>query len=457
MTILHYLGALLVLLFIAGLGVYSGSRVRSAGDFTAGGKKAGTGIVAGAVIGTLVGGASTIGTAQLAFNYGFSAWWFTLGGGGACLILACLYAKPLYESGVVTMPQMLSREYGRNAATTATVLTSLGSFLSIVSQVLSSIALITSVSSLPASLAAALTFALMLAYVLFGGLWGAGLVGLAKITLLYLSVGICGIIAVSLQGGISAFVAVLPAEQYFSLIARGLAVDVGAGLSMILGVITTQAYIQSIIAARSLRHAKAGLFVSAFLIPLIGIAGIVVGLYMKLHFPAIDPASALPLFVLTFLPPFIAGMVLGTLLVAVVGTAAGVALGLAAMFCSDIYRAYCNPSANDKTLLLTSRIALACILAAAALVTLGNLGTLILGWSFMSMGLRGAVAFGILTTAIFAPGRIPSSYAIWSMLIGPVCILAGKPLISGNVDPLFFGLMGSLAALCLGGFTKHRR
>ena len=32
-------------------------------------------------MGTLVGGSSTIGTAQLAFDYGISAWWFTLGGG----------------------------------------------------------------------------------------------------------------------------------------------------------------------------------------------------------------------------------------------------------------------------------------------------------------------------------------------------------------------------------------
>ena len=455
MTALHYLGALLVLVFITGLGMYSGSRVRSAADFVDGGKRAGAGIVAGAVIGTLVGGASTIGTAQLAFNYGFSAWWFTLGGGVACFILACLYAKPLHESGVSTMPQMISREYGRNAATAATVLTSLGSFLSIVSQVLSSIALITSVSALPSFLAVALTFILMLAYVLFGGLWGAGLVGVAKTVLLSLSAGICGVMAVSFQGGISALTAALPAERYFSLIARGPAVDMGAGLSLILGVITTQAYIQAVIAARSLRLAKVGLCISAALIPLIGIAGIAVGLYMKLHFPAIDPAGALPLFVLTFLPPLYAGMVLAILLVTVVGTAAGVALGLSAMLCSDIYRVYCNPAADSKALLTVSRIALACILAAAALVTLGNLGSLILGWSFMSMGLRGAVAFGILTAAVFAPGRIPRAYAVWSMLVGPACIIAGKPFISGDVDPLFFGVTGSLAVLVIGGLAAH--
>jgi SSS family solute:Na+ symporter len=261
--------------------------------------------------------------------------------------------------------------------------------------------------------------------------------------------------AISLQGGIAALTAALPAERYFSLIARGPAVDMGAGLSLILGVITTQAYIQAVIAARSLRLAKVGLFISAALIPVIGIAGIAVGLYMKLHFPAINPASALPLFILTFLPPLYAGMVLAILLVTVVGTAAGVALGLSTMFCSDIYRVYYNLAADSKTLLTVSRVALACALTAAALVALGNLGSLILGWSFMSMGLRGAVAFGILTSAIFAPGRIPRAYAMWSMVIGPACIIAGKPFISGDVDPLLFGVSGSLAILIIGGLAAH--
>lgn len=80
MTVQHYIGAIVVLVLITAVGIYSGRCVSSAGDFASGGRKAGIGVVAGSIIGTLVGGASTIGTAQLAFNYGFSAWWFTLGG-----------------------------------------------------------------------------------------------------------------------------------------------------------------------------------------------------------------------------------------------------------------------------------------------------------------------------------------------------------------------------------------
>ncbi|MEK6266616.1 MAG: sodium:solute symporter family protein, partial [Clostridium sp.] len=148
MTLLHYIGAAFVILLITGVGIYSGRRVNSSGDFSTGGRKAGVGIVAGSIIGTLVGGSSTIGTAQLAFTYGFSAWWFTLGGGIACLILALKFAKPLYNSGINTLPQVFAKEYGQKSSTVSTVLMSVGSLFSIIAQLLAGMALITSVSSI---------------------------------------------------------------------------------------------------------------------------------------------------------------------------------------------------------------------------------------------------------------------------------------------------------------------
>ena len=103
MTVLHYAGVLLVLTLIAGIGIYSGKKVKNAADFSTGGGKAGAWIVAGTIMGTLVSGQATIGTAQLAFTYGMSAWWFTLGAGIGCLILAVGYTVPLRRSQQTTL------------------------------------------------------------------------------------------------------------------------------------------------------------------------------------------------------------------------------------------------------------------------------------------------------------------------------------------------------------------
>ena len=84
------LGIIVALGIITAAGVWSGRQVRNASDFSGGGAKAGSAIVAGTIIGTLVGGSSTVGTAQLAYTYGMSAWWFTLGGGIGCLVAGIL-------------------------------------------------------------------------------------------------------------------------------------------------------------------------------------------------------------------------------------------------------------------------------------------------------------------------------------------------------------------------------
>jgi len=457
MTLLHYIGAVLVLLLITLLGWYSGTWVKTAGDFIAGGRRAGSGIVAGSIIGTLVGGSSTIGTAQLAFTWGLSAWWFTLGSGIACLILGFFYAKPLRESGADTMPQLLHREYGKKVATTAALLTSLGNFLSVVAQVLASVALVTSIATMPAPVVTVITCLLMIVYVVFGGIWGAGIVGTAKTVLLALSVGVCGLMALYWQGGLGSFMEALPAEQYFNLIARGAAKDFGVGLSLIMGVVTTQAYFQAIASARTLNLAKGGALISAIVIPSIGACGILVGLYMRVHFPDIPSASALPLFVLQYVPPLFGGMILATLFVTVVGTAAGVSLGVSSVLCNDIYCVYFDPNSSDKKRLRVSRLILAGILVAAGLTSFLNIGSLILSWSILSMALRGVVACGILSFALFLPGHISPACAMWSMLVGLACVLFGGPLVGAFMDPLFLGFAVGIAILLVGYWRTGSR
>lgn len=457
MTALHYAGALIVIAIIIGAGVYSGRQVKSADDFD-GGKNGTVGLITGAIIGTLVGGSSTIGTAQLSYTYGFSAWWFTLGGGIGVLILALVFAKPLYNSGVTTMPELFAREYGEKSATIVALLNSLGAFLSIVAQLLSGVALITAISSLSGWQGTILVALLMLVYVLFGGNLGAGIVGIIKTILMYAAVGICGIVAVRMSGGVSFFWnnPELPHSQYFSLIARGTSVDIGAGVSLLLGVLTTQSYLSAIITAKSLRTAKKGALLAAVLIPLIGVAGIFVGMYMRLNYPDIDTKMALPIFIMDKMPPLIAGIMLGTLLIAVVGTGAGLALGMSSIFCRDIYKVYFNKEASPERSLWVTRMIIVVILAVCAGISLIGIGDMILGWSFMSMGLRGSVAFIPLCTAIFMPGKIPPKYAMAAMVAGPVFVLAGKFLLPPSIDSLFLGVAATVV-ICAAGYIAGRK
>lgn len=442
-------GALAVLALITVVGIRAGTKIKSAKDFTTG-SGMGVPMVAGSLIGTLVGGASTIGTAQLAFTYGLSAWWFTLGGGIGLAIMAAWFVGPLRRSGLSTLPQILTKEYGKQVATAAALLMSIGTFISIVSQLLSGAALVTSVWPMSTVWAVILTAALMVVYVFFGGAWGAGMVGIVKTILLYAVTLICGITAVSLAGGFSVFTEALPAGQYFHLFARGLWKDGGAGASLVFGVLTTQAYFLPMVSAKDEKTAKNGALLGGFLTVFIGLAGILVGLYMRVYFPETPSASVLPVFAMTCLPDLIGGVILAALLVALVGTGAGLALGIGSVLCLDIYKPLLRPHASEKEQLRVSRSLILVVLAAASLFAAGEAGSMILNWSFLSMGLRGAVLFAPLCFALFAPGRVSRRWAAAAIVTGPILVLVGNWLLPSHIDPLFLGMAGALLTCVLG-------
>ena len=194
LSIWHIIGIILTITLIIWVGVISGRKVTDAKSFTTGGTN-GSWMVCGIILGTLVGGQATVGTAQLAFSFGISAWWFTLGSTLGCIFLALGYVVPLRRSGCTTLLEVVNREFGRKAETIGSMLCFLGIYISIIAQILAASAMITSlfhVKYLPAALISATLMAL---YVVFGGIKGAGMGGIVKLILLYVS-GIASGVAV---------------------------------------------------------------------------------------------------------------------------------------------------------------------------------------------------------------------------------------------------------------------
>ncbi|NLD96406.1 MAG: hypothetical protein GX635_04735, partial [Synergistaceae bacterium] len=66
-------GLVLVVFFISGL--FSSRGVSSSTDYAVANRKAGVRGVSGVILGSLVGGAATVGTVQMAYQWGLSALW----------------------------------------------------------------------------------------------------------------------------------------------------------------------------------------------------------------------------------------------------------------------------------------------------------------------------------------------------------------------------------------------
>lgn len=448
LTSIHLTSLIVTLLVVVLIGIYSGRKVKSATDFSVGGRKAGSFLVAATIMGTLVGGASTIGTAQLAFEYGLSAWWFTLGAGMGCLLLAFL-ARPLREGCYETVPELLAGVYGGQAQTAASVFSSIGTFLNLVGQLLAAVALLTSMLGISPWQAALVAAVLIIFYVVFGGVWGASLVGLTKLILLYSIAIIAGVQAYGLSGGWQQLQNSLPAFPWFSLFGRGFTADLAAGFALIVGVLSTQTYIQAVFSGRDAGASRRGALLAAFLIPPAGIPGILIGLHMRLNFSALPPGQAFPAFVLTYLPPWLGGIALATLLIVVVGTGAGLALGISTMLTRDIYSYFSGNSEGGKNLLVLRLLIIGVTLASLGVVLSGNVGSIILEWSYLSMGLRGATICLPLIAALFCPHRISPGAGKLAIILGPATVIAWE-VGGGTVDPLYPGLAVSLVTLAAG-------
>ena len=473
LTTVHIVGIVATVALIVGVGVLSGRKVKDARSFATGGK-AGSWMVCGAILGTLVGGQSTIGTAQLAFSFGLSAWWFTIGAALGSLVLGLVYAAPLRRSGCTTLLEVVRKQYGRRAETVGSILFLVGIFISITSQLLSSSAMLSSLFGLPVGWALAIGAVLIAAMVLSGGIRSAGAGGIVKLVLLYVSSVAAGIavwhIGHGLGGIRESIVQIYDSQElatmngiasaedihrrYGTFMARGPLKDLGGCLSLTLGVVCTQTYAQGIWSAETTRKAKLGAVYCAALIPLIGAACTLVGMYMRGHYVTADELAALqsagerlpdgvgvlknsleafPTFILAHLPAWLGGIALGAMLVNILGCGSGLVLGASTIVMRDVVR---------RDSLRGMRIAIVGLVVMGVVAAHFVQGTFINDLGFLSLGLRAAALLLPLSFALWLPGRVTPKGVVASMIAGTAAMLAAG-LLGLPGDPMYYGLAAS--------------
>ena len=404
-----------------------------------------------------------------------------------CVALAIGYVIPLRRSGSTTLLEIVRKEYGRKAEMTGSVLCSLGMFISIIAQVLSASALLMTLFSIPFWACAVLSAIIMTLYVVFGGLWSAGIGGVVKIILLCLSALAAGALVLVFSKGYSGLMDAINHvllntdiqsvdglntiqdvnHKYQNIFARGVSKDVGSCLSVILGVLSTQTYAQAIWSGKSDSVARKGAMISALISIPIGFACVMVGMYMRAHYLTIDEANALaavgkeipsglgvmmssaqafPVFVTNHMPKFLGGIVLGTLLITIIIGGSGLTLGASTIMVKDVFKP------NNK--LLVSRITIVGIQTVAVIVAASFSGHYINDLGFLSMGLRTTATFVPLTLALFFPGRFKPKWVFVSIIFGTACLIFAE-LVSLPVDSIYVGLLGSIICCLLGRNAKR--
>lgn len=446
--------AAITLLFFVILGVYSAVKVKTSEEYAVGQKKSGTLLVFGGITGTMIGGASTIGTAQVAFEWGVSAWWFTIGISLGAWITALLLVAPFRNSGETTIQGMIRKEFGDKVAVITAILSLCGIAISLLSQMMSANALLQGVFAC-SELVCSLIVMLSIIGFVFAGIKGVAAMGVFKFVLLFFAIICCGIYAVILMDGPVAFVRSVPDPVFTDLFADDVSGVLSNCGSMALGILCGQPYVQAVLSGRDHRSAKRAMYLTAIASPIIGLNCTIIGIYMRMAFPDGNALYSLVDFILLYVPAPIAGIVLATLFMVIVGSGAGLAVGMGTVITNDIYLRYCCKGGNSKQTLVFTRIVLFISLLMLCLVMNRISNASIHSVGFLAMGLRSIVLVIPMIFALYFSGRFSSKYVLWGSLFGLISMVLAE-LFDSAIDSIIVGFSVSLLiSLC--GKKKNDR
>lgn len=452
-TITIIIGILLVFAGMAIVGIMSIRKIKNSEDFVVAGKKASPVMVAGTILCAIVGSGGTIGTAQTAFTYGLVGWWQTLGLSIGCFILGLFLSQHIYKlTKAQTISQVVSFTYGEKIIPVTAIFSSVAIFFSILSQSKGFIPLLTSIMNVSDYTAAFICFILVCSFVVFGGIFANSMGGIIKMFIIYLAVVVSAVLALSSCGGFSGITEAL-GSGVWSMFARSTAengkmYDIGVGIGFILGVLVTQSYIQAVLSAKDAKAARNGCMLGGALCLPVGFFCSIIGMYMKMNYPDLTPARALPMFMVYNYPGLVAGIFIGGLMLAALTSNAGLSLSVATMLQRDVI-CLNKKDMDQKKQLLILRTVLVIIVALSCVFSVTTIGTYIQTFIFLSYGMRTTVFLVPMFAAFYHKGKLTKSAGIAAALAGPVADIIAYFIMGKSGTHVFWGLGASMIAFLI--------
>lgn len=396
--------------------------VKGGESYTLAGRQLTTPLVTCSLIGLAIGGASTIGVAEQAYDIGLSAGWYNVAWGFAAIIMGLGIAGKYREFNVSTVPELFGKFYDEKGRLICvicqiiilTVVVSLQYIAggAILSSLLPGIFTIKTGMLVSACVFIGITF--------IGGMWSSGLCNLFNVPLKYTGIIICTLLAIASAGGLDNIKLQLPQNiPYFNPIqGTGMWIIISWFLIMTTQVMSMQGPVQLAFAAKNPKVAKRGFLIAGFLMIPIGFLCSIIGMAAKTTFPDVSATMALPKMILS-LNPFAAGLTLAALWAADVSTACNLLLGASTLFTNDIYKKFLNPKINSHRLIVMTKLFVVVIGILTFLMALSMSGIL----KTISLGLSLCTAFTLVFLfTVFAPKFCRKSSAFFTTLISIIVL-----------------------------------
>lgn len=356
-------GYMLVMLSIA---IYSTKRIKNAQDYTSAGKSLSWKMVAGSTISTCMGANMVIGKYDLIFESGLAGltaslfWWVGW-------IFLLLMAKRLRASGVMSIPDFLEMRFGSRTRKICSYCVLIMVLSSCAAQFLSVGTILEAFGICSREIGTWIGAGIIVLFTVFGGLWGVAITDTIQSIIMLITFGIIFPLLVFKTAGGWNTVIEFNSPERLSMV-QGIAPITMIGWAVYYSLCTGSdpSYAQRIFSAKTTKDAVVGhtvAWISTLLVA--GFLSAVPGLAIKMIFPEITAGSHFtPLFIATYFPEVIRGLVLSALFGLMLTSGDSYLLLLASTFTDDIVRPR-KPELSNKSVLFFTRAV--CVISAGVI------------------------------------------------------------------------------------------
>jgi len=362
---------ILYLVGTMGIGVYAGTRIKSTADFAIAGRSLPLAMVITTTFATWFGAETVMGIPAKFVEGGLNAVVEDPFGASMCLVLVgAFFASRLYKMSLLTIGDFYRHRFGEGVEIFCSIAIIL-SYLGWVAAQITALGLVFSVLSggaIAPAVGMAIGTALVLVYVLIGGMLAVAWTDFIQMIVLVVGLSLIAVLASEQAGGADKVLDLAVANDWFKILpehtAQGWIAFIAAALTMMLGSIPQQDVFQRVMSAKDSDTAKRGAIIGgvsylafAFVPMFIVASSLIIMPVETKELLASDPQKVLPTLILSKMPLIAQIFFFGALVSAIKSTSSATLLAPSTSFVENILKNI-KPGMNDRQVLLAMRITL---------------------------------------------------------------------------------------------------
>ncbi|MDJ0766469.1 MAG: sodium:solute symporter family protein [Myxococcota bacterium] len=423
-----HLGAIIaVVVLIVIFGILASRRVKNSEDMLVSGRSLGLFFVACALSAEYMGGLGTIGVSARAYNDGMGVVWFHIAAATGILVFGLLFAHYYRKYGIQTVPEYLYYLFDIKTWKANALLNFIAYALFTVVEVVALGSILAGITGLGLELCAVVASVFVTLYVLVAGMWSIAYVSMFYMALIYLGLPLAFyyVLQVSvpeLDGaqGATGFQGLalamrhkgLDPDHLFSPFSLSPMVVLGFFIGGVFAVPAAQATVNYAFGARNWKIARLAPILAAFLVVPLSIWTGTMGLFAKTAGLTDNPKLAL-VATLTHIPVWVGAIGSLAIFAAIISTADSILFAAGSLLAKDILQRWLNPKADDKKVLLWTRVSVFLVGGFATVAAIGLPD--LLGQAYFVYSLR-AVTLVCVFFGIYYKRAHPDA-AFWSIIV----------------------------------------